>query len=108
MPGAVPWASNLGLDGELSLIPQIISVELEQVAQSASITGNLESRGRRKPDNCYGFRLPGWSWYYVNAKRVGSVSPWEDEAERRYNEYFLGETVGFREAEGVIKVIKVP
>lgn len=59
-------------------MPQMINVEDEPVARGAPMIGNLETRTCREPDNGYGLRLSGWIGYSVNAKRVGSVSPWEE------------------------------
>lgn len=84
---AVSWASNRGQAGELSLILQMIHIDDEPVDRGALIVGNLESRGRREPDNGYGVRLPGWDGYSVRTLGVGSASPWEEEASRRYTEY---------------------
>ena len=50
---------RLYLEGELSLILQIIHKEDGPVDRGALTVGNLESRGRREPVNGYGLRLTG-------------------------------------------------
>ena len=84
---AVSWASNRGLAGELSLIPQMVHVEVEPVGRGVPMVGNLESRERSEPDNGFVLGLPSWDGFAVQTMRVGPISPLEEQTARRHVEY---------------------
>ena len=84
----VSWASNRGLDGDLSAIPQLTHIGEDPVSLGEPMVGNLESRGGREPDSGFSLRIPNWDGFEVLAMIVRSVSWWEEEAASRHVEYY--------------------